>query len=345
MSGEINHDDVQKYYGKDLTCSDDLKTSACTTPAGAMSKAVKKALSKIHDEVVMKYYGCGICIPPALEKTRVLDLGCGAGRDVYAIAQLVGEEGHVIGVDMTPEQLETARKYEDFHKNAFGFANSNVTFKNGLIEKLGDVGIEDNSIDVIVSNCVINLVPDKESVIREVARVLKEGGELYFSDVYSDKEISEAARKDYVLWGECISGALLWTDLYDLCEEFGLSAPLLVDCHPFVVEKELAAKLGSTRFVSATYRIFKPSSKPSKEKVKVTYNGEIPEVDTFQLAQNYQLKKNEPRALPVEMSADLKGSRYAKFFTFEKSGCVPFQGQPLNPFNKNIQNENSGSCC
>jgi len=57
--------------------------------------------------------------------------------------------------------------------------------------------------------------------------VLKEGGELYFSDVYSDKEISEAARKDYVLWGECISGALLWTDLYDLCEEFGLSAPLL----------------------------------------------------------------------------------------------------------------------
>ena len=60
-----------------------------------------------------------------------------------------------------------------------------------------------------------------------MARVLKEGGELYFSDVYSDKEISEAARKDYVLWGECISGALLWTDLYDLCEEFGLSAPLL----------------------------------------------------------------------------------------------------------------------
>ena len=73
--------------------------------------------------------------------------------------------------------------------------------------------------------------------------------------------------------------------------------------------EELAAKLGSTRFVSATYRIFKPSSNPSREKVKVTYNGEIPEVDTFQLAQNYQLKKNEARALPVEISADLKASR------------------------------------
>jgi hypothetical protein len=92
--------------------------------------------------------------------------------------------------------------------------------------------------------------------------------------------------------------------------------------------------------------------------VKVTYNGEIPEVDTFQLAQNYQLKKNEARALPVEISADMKASRsvlfrvkelkfsrYAKFFTFEKSGCVPSQGQPLNPFNKNLQNESSGGCC
>ena len=98
----------------------------------------------------------------------MLDLGCGAGRDVYAIAQLVGEDGHVIGVDMTPEQLETARKYEEYHKNQFGFAKSNVTFKNGLIEKLDEVGIENDSIDVIVSNCVINLVPDKESVIREV---------------------------------------------------------------------------------------------------------------------------------------------------------------------------------
>ena len=69
---------------------------------------------------------------------------------------------------MTEEQLETARKYEDFHREAFGYEKSNVTFKKGLIEKLGDVGIEDGSIDVIVSNCVINLVPDKESVIKEV---------------------------------------------------------------------------------------------------------------------------------------------------------------------------------
>ena len=116
---------------------------------------------------------------------------------------------------------------------------------------MDQVGIESNSIDVIVSNCVINLVPDKEAVIREVARTLKDGGELYFSDVYrwetsfftidykpriiiifnlfdlSDREVSAEAQKNEMLWGECISGALLWTELEELCEEYGLSQPLL----------------------------------------------------------------------------------------------------------------------
>ena len=105
---------------------------------------------------------------------------------------------------MTDEQLATANEFEEYHREKFGYAKSNVSFKKGfekffftftikkdiinkilgLIEKLDQVGIESNSIDVIVSNCVINLVPDKEAVIREVARTLKDGGELYFSDVY-----------------------------------------------------------------------------------------------------------------------------------------------------------------
>ena len=145
---------------------------------------MKQALSNIHDNVMLKYYGCGLCIPPMLEGCTVLDLGCGSGRDVYAIAQLVGESGKVIGVDMTDEQLETAREFEEYHREKFGYTKSNVTFKQGLIEKLDEVGIESESLDVIVSNCVINLVPDKEAVLREVARTLKPGGELYFSDVY-----------------------------------------------------------------------------------------------------------------------------------------------------------------
>ena len=89
-----------------------------------------KALSSIHDTVISKYYGCGLCIPPKLQGATVLDLGCGAGRDVYAISQLVGENGHVIGVDMTEEQLNTANQFEKWHMEKFGYQKSNVEFKS-----------------------------------------------------------------------------------------------------------------------------------------------------------------------------------------------------------------------
>ena len=86
-----------RLYKHDYKLSEDLKTSACTTPVGSMSKSVKQALSNIHDNVMLKYYGCGLCIPPMLEGCTVLDLVCGSGRDIYAIAQLVCESGNVIG--------------------------------------------------------------------------------------------------------------------------------------------------------------------------------------------------------------------------------------------------------
>jgi len=97
-------------------------------------------LGRIHPEVLARYYGCGLVSPPLLEGCRVLDLGCGSGRDVYALAQLVGERGEVVGVDMTPEQLAVARRHEDYHREAFGFARSNVRFLEGYIERLGELG-------------------------------------------------------------------------------------------------------------------------------------------------------------------------------------------------------------
>ena len=82
---------------------------------------MKKVLAQLHDEVLMRYYGCGLIAPEALKGARVLDLGCGAGRDVYALSQMVGEEGFVVGVDMTDEQLDVARSYQDHHRQAFGY--------------------------------------------------------------------------------------------------------------------------------------------------------------------------------------------------------------------------------
>ena len=98
------HDVVQNYYGKELQSTDDLKTSACCDVSN-MPEWLKPLLANIHDEVLSRYYGCGLVCPALLEGCRILDLGSGSGRDVYALAQLVGESGHVVGVDMTDDDL------------------------------------------------------------------------------------------------------------------------------------------------------------------------------------------------------------------------------------------------
>jgi len=116
----MKHEDVQEYYGKTLQSSADLQTNAFCESA-EMPGWLKKVLAQLHDAVLTRYYGCGLIAPEALKGARVLDLGCGAGRDVYALSQMVGEEGFVVGVDMTDEQLDVARSYQDHHRQAFGY--------------------------------------------------------------------------------------------------------------------------------------------------------------------------------------------------------------------------------
>jgi len=171
-------------------------------------------------------------------------------------SQLVGKSGKVVGVDMTKEQLDVAGNHKAWHAEKFGY--DNVDFKLGFIERLGELNLADASFDVIVSNCVINLSPDKESVLREACRLLKPGGELYFSDVYSDRRVPKECREDSVLWGECISGALYWNDFHNLAKKCGFLDPRLVkDSRITVNNEKLQAKLGQIGFYSATYRLFK----------------------------------------------------------------------------------------
>lgn len=149
---------VQDYYGRQLKSSSDLKTSACCD-ASQVPHWLKPLLARIHPEVLSRYYGCGLVCPTALTGCRVLDLGCGSGRDVYALAQLVGPEGEVIGVDMTEAQLEVAARHHAYHAGVFGY--NNVRFIHGYIERLGELGLDAGSFDVIVSNCVVNLSQNK----------------------------------------------------------------------------------------------------------------------------------------------------------------------------------------
>ncbi|MCH2164619.1 MAG: methyltransferase domain-containing protein [Marinovum sp.] len=253
----MKHENVQTYYGETLQSSADLQTNACCTP-DKMPEWIKDVLRNIHDEVMVKYYGCGLIAPLALNGARVLDLGCGAGRDVYALSQLVGPEGHVVGVDMTQAQLNVARTHQAWHAKTFGHPASNVEFHQGFIEELGQLPLEPGSFDIIVSNCVVNLATDKEAVLRGAYKLLKPGGEFYFSDVYADRRVPQEMAKDDVLYGECLSGALYWNDFLSFAKGAGFGDPRMVTTRPLTIENAmLEARVAPLNFQSTIYRLFK----------------------------------------------------------------------------------------
>ncbi|XP_078499799.1 arsenite methyltransferase isoform X2 [Lissotriton helveticus] len=111
------YNDVKDYYGKRLKKSEDLKTNACVTPSKSLPKYIRDALGDVHEDVVSRYYGCGLVVPECLENCRILDLGCGSGRDCYMLSKLVGEKGHVTGIDMTDEQDGGEMYFSDVYAN------------------------------------------------------------------------------------------------------------------------------------------------------------------------------------------------------------------------------------
>jgi ubiquinone/menaquinone biosynthesis C-methylase UbiE len=251
------HEEVQAYYGEELQQSEDLKTNACCTLTKP-PKHILEALRLVADEVQSKYYGCGLTIPENVQGLRILDLGSGSGRDCYIAGKLVGENGFVVGVDMTENQLTVANKYIDFHTKEFGYKKSNVEFIKGNIENLDELNLEKGSFDLIISNCVINLAQDKQKVLNDAFDLLKPGGEMYFSDVYADRRVPVHLQKNKILWGECISGALYWNDFLNVAKKAGFSDPRAVEDKPVTVEnEELEELLGDIKFYSVTYRLFK----------------------------------------------------------------------------------------
>ena len=162
-------------------------------------------LVDIPDGAALASLGCGNPIAVANLETgeTVLDLGSGAGIDVLLSARRVGSDGFVYGIDMTDEMLELART----HQAQAGAMN--VEFRKGMIE---DIPLDDAAVDVVISNCVINLSADKRSVITEMYRVLKPGGRIGISDVVADNELSAEEKRDRGSWVGCIAGALTFDE-------------------------------------------------------------------------------------------------------------------------------------
>ncbi len=348
------YDEVKDYYGKQLQSSDDLKTSACCD-ASNVPDWLKPLLSAIHPDVLSRYYGCGLVCPPLLEGCKILDLGCGTGRDIYVLAQMVGKTGHVVGVDMTDEQLNVAKQYQQYHANEFGF--DNVTLIQGYIEKLDQLNLEANSFDIIVSNCVVNLSPDKDAVLKGAYNLLKPGGEMYFSDVYSDCRIPAEVHDDPVLYGECLGGALYWNDFLSIAKRQGFADPRLVEDKPLdITNADLAQKIGPIKFYSATYRLFKLDELESDCEdygQAVIYKGTIEHhPDEFILDKHHTIATGKVFLVCGNTWRMLKDTRFAPHFEFIGDfkrhfgifdGCGG--GLPYDSNTINTDNNESSSCC
>lgn len=306
---------VRDYYGRVLQSSADLKTSACCL-AETLPPHVRELLKDIHPEVKERFYGCGSPIPPALAGATVLDLGSGSGRDCYVLSKLVGPKGRVIGLDMTEEQLAVARRHQAWHAEKFGFANTE--FRQGYIEDLAAAGITDASVDLVISNCVLNLSPDKPRVFHEIFRVLKPGGELYFSDVFADRRIPAHLATDPVLLGECLGGALYLEDFRRLMAASGCRDVRTVSSAPLTLNNaEIERKAGFIRFYSNTVRAFKLALEDRCEDFGQVawYLGTLPEhPHQFALDDHHLFKTGQPMLVCGNTADMVSKSRYAPHF-------------------------------
>jgi len=254
MSQPINvHEVVQERYGaialgtQSSCCGPDA--GCCGDEASSSQLYNAELLEGLPVDVTNLSLGCGdpVTVAGLRVGERVLDLGSGGGIDCFLAARQVGPSGYVIGVDMTPAMLEKA------NANKRQMALSNVEFRQGQIEALP---VEDNSIDVIMSNCVINLAPDKAPVFREAFRVLKPGGRLSISDIVTEGDFSPELRADTARWAECVTGAIDSEDYLNLIRAAGFVEIEIAD-------KSDAANIvprqaGMPRLFSARVTAYKP---------------------------------------------------------------------------------------
>jgi arsenite methyltransferase len=221
------HETVQKHYAERITNNASCcgPSDCCNTESSLYPTDLLATLPEGESTVS---YGCGDPITLASLETgqTVLDLGSGAGLDCFFAAKKVGETGHVIGVDMTPEMIERARS------SAKRLNIQNVEFRQGYLEALP---VDSSIVDVVISNCVINLAPDKSKIFAEAFRVLKPGGKFAVSDIVTDGPLPQPIKQSLSAWAGCMAGALEVKDYIGIMESVGFTN---ISITPVFFEKE-----------------------------------------------------------------------------------------------------------
>jgi ubiquinone/menaquinone biosynthesis C-methylase UbiE len=347
---DSQYDSVKKYYGEVVQKTSDLKTNACCT-SEKLPAHIGKVLLLINNEIKDKYYGCGSPIPLCLEGLKALDLGCGTGRDCYVMSKLVGQNGFVYGVDMTENQIGIARKYINKQIEAFGYSRPNVKFIFDYIENIPK-HFEKESLDLVTSNCVINLTEDKEVVFKNVYQMLKFGGEMYFSDVYADRRVPSEISADPVLRGECLGGALYYKDFERIVRKVGFTDSRIVSKRTIEIDnREMQNLVGNIKFCSITYRLWK--IKGLEDDCEdyghvAVYTGQIPDSPfKFELDNGHVFYKNKPERVCGNTALMLSETRLKKHFQISGSFKEHFGAFEAcsNAEQEYVANSGNSCCC
>jgi arsenite methyltransferase len=238
------HEIVRDYYANKASSGDCCDDSCCSSSTFYSADLIEK----LPEDIANFSLGCGdpVTLAGLRPGETVVDLGSGGGLDCFLAARQVGESGKVIGIDMTPEMLDRARAA------ALKIGVDNVEFRHGFLE---DLPVEDATVDVVISNCVINLSPDKPQVLREVFRVLKPGGRLAVSDIVLNGELSEEVQNNPEAWSACISGAI---QAEEYARQLGEAGFIEVEVTPLGAFEEAAPLVAAGMPYSALVTAIKP---------------------------------------------------------------------------------------
>ncbi|PLX48910.1 MAG: radical SAM protein [Desulfobulbaceae bacterium] len=250
---------VREFYGQAARAANDDIVNPF-----AQSQATAAFIPEVAKQ---RSYGCGSPIQDAAPHAgeTLVDLGSGSGVECFMAAEKVGEEGRVYGIDMTDAMLELAK--ESLPEVAARLGYANVAFKKGFLE---EIPLPDECADVVISNCVINLSPDKRRTFQEVMRILKPGGRLVVADIVTDEAIPTAIKNNEQFRGECLGGAMQQEDLMAMLGAAGFTAMELITRLPY-------RQVNDTRFYSLTFRAWKPAA---AREVEVIYRGPFAAVHT-----------------------------------------------------------------